>query len=38
MADDNLKVTQVAFFIADFNSSTWESDNLTLTLRYSVIL
>ena len=32
MSDDNLRVTLVAFFAADFNSSSWESDSLSFTL------
>ena len=32
MSDENRSVTPVAFFVADFNLSSWESDNLTFTL------
>ena len=38
MSDDNLKVTPVALFAADFILSSWKSDNLAVTLWYSVIL
>ena len=30
MPDDSLRVTLIAFFAADFNLSTWKSDNLKL--------
>ena len=30
MPDDSLRVTLIAFFTADFNLSTWTSDNLKL--------
>ena len=36
--DDNLNVTAVAFFVADFNLFSFEADNFTFTILDWVIL
>ena len=38
IVDDNLKITSVSFFIADFNLLSCEFDNFTFKLLYCVIL
>ena len=33
MSNDKLRVTPVAFFIVDFNLSSWESENVTFFIK-----
>ena len=37
MSNDYLRVTPTIFVVTNINLSSWESDNLTFTMRYSVI-
>ena len=37
MSDDYLRVTPTIFVVTNINLTSWESDNLTFTMRYNAM-